>query len=194
MCSHVCRFRRSCCEFCSTKPQGALKGASLRGQRGKGGPNVGCPQEVCRFCLGVPQKGTAERGHADFVRFCLICADLRRFCPIFAGVLQTLENKAPIQTKSDKIPFGPTPFGKSRLSLSGFPNMPFVKCPSGFAEVPYHAPPFSLQLKESLNSKELTQWARRDRLMSRGKKLPRDNFCLSLVSQLPSPRVNFERG
>ena len=28
-----------------------------------------------------------------------------------------------------------------------------------------------------------TQWARRDRLMSRGK-----NFCLSLVSQLPSPR------
>ena len=24
--------------------------------------------------------------------------------------------------------------------------------------------------------------------------MPRDNFCLSLVSQLPSPRVNFERG
>ena len=36
-----------------------------------------------------------------------------------------------------------------------------------------------------------TQWARRDRLMSRGS---RDNFCLSLVSQLPSPRGNFERG
>ena len=31
-----------------------------------------------------------------------------------------------------------------------------------------------------------SQWVRRDRLMSRGKKLPRDNFCLSLVSQLPS--------
>ena len=26
----------------------------------------------------------------------LILSDLRRFCPIFAGVLQTLENKAPI--------------------------------------------------------------------------------------------------
>ena len=46
--------------------------------------------------IGVPQKGTADRGHADFVRFSPILSDLRRFCPIFAGVLQTLENKAPI--------------------------------------------------------------------------------------------------
>ena len=29
-------------------------------------------------------------------RKCPILSDLRRFCPIFAGVLQTLENKAPI--------------------------------------------------------------------------------------------------
>ena len=50
--------------------------------------------------------------------------DLRRFCPIFAGVLQTLENKAPILSdlaflqirQNLRDPIGPTPFGNSRSS------------------------------------------------------------------------------
>ena len=74
--------------------------------------------------MRVPQKGTADRGHADFVRF----------APISSGVLQTLENKAPIlldfapilsdlALQSDKIrqnqrvPFGLTPFGNPDLGV-----------------------------------------------------------------------------
>ena len=33
---------------------------------------------------------------------------------------------------------------RSRYQCQGFPNMPFVKCLSGFAKVPYQVPPWSL--------------------------------------------------
>ena len=34
--------------------------------------------------------------------------------------------------------------GENHDKIQGFPNMPFVKCFSGFVEVPYQVPPWSL--------------------------------------------------
>ena len=74
-----------------------------------------------------PPIGDSGKGSRRF------CPILRRFWPIFAGVLQTLENKVPILfnfapilsdlaflqiRQNQRVPFGPTPFRNSRPFLT----------------------------------------------------------------------------
>ena len=70
-----------------------MHGTSFRGPR-SGAFGKPCLSPAKTRGVFDENSGSPKRGQRTGVTPTL--SDLRRFCPIFAGVLQTLENKAPI--------------------------------------------------------------------------------------------------